>query len=99
MPTITVEIDCRPGSSRPDTYFTQILENIQESKILNNEIREHVYKNWDNNVQPVSKLFGNWTWELPSLEIEQKNVELRNFIMNILTEFYNNGYIRYAGVS
>jgi hypothetical protein len=98
MPTITVEIDCPPGSSRPDTYFRILLSNIQESTILNNEIKEHVYKNWDN-AQPVSKIFGNWTWELPSLEIKEKDEMLRDFIMNILTEFYNNGYIRYAGVS
>ena len=99
MPTITVEIDCRPGSTRPDAYFTQILQNIQESKILNNEIKEHVYTKWDNNVEPVSKLFGNWTWELPSLEIEEKNVDLRNFIFKIIKQFYNNGSIRCGGVS
>ena len=99
MSKIIIELDCLPGSTRPDAYFTQILQNIQESKILNNEIKEHVYTKWDNNIQPVSKLFGNWTWELPSLEIEEKNVELRNFIFKIREHFYNNGLIRFGGIS
>ena len=99
MSKITIELDCPPGPTRPDTYYKQILEYIQENNTLNNQVKEHVITKWDNDAKPVSTSFGNWTWELPALNIEEKNVELRKFIFKIIEHFYSNGLIRCGGVS
>lgn len=75
---LTVEIDCAPGTARPDSYFRVICEDLGIEYF-----------------EPVSRLFGNWTWVMPDLTEEQKKV-YDEFVGNYLKGLYERGRIRYA---
>ena len=83
---IQLEIDCAPGTSRPDFHFKNIQTMFQESD-FNNEIKELVTNKWSVSL-PVSKTFGNWVWELESLEDSTKNKLIMNNILEHLKKIY-----------
>jgi len=93
---IKLEIDCAPRLLRPYIHFNNIITLVQESD-LNNEIKELVVKKWDD-MEPISKQFGNWEWELESLTDETKNDQIVKFVFNYLKKSYTNGEIRYGYV-
>lgn len=43
----TIELDCAPGTPRPDTY----IKGVVEGTAIEGMVKE-----------PQSKLFGNWVW-------------------------------------
>jgi hypothetical protein len=87
---MNIEIDCPPGETRPGYLFKSILEIL--SKHGNQKIKDFSKKNL--NKEPDTKLFGNWTW---NLEIQTEiQGEVQNEFKKRLTEYYNNGIIRYA---
>lgn len=76
MVQTTVEIDCAPGEPRPDLYFEHIWKNI--------------LKRSEEVPQPVSKFFGNWTWEVRYTKDEQSKVA------EYIKDLYHCGCIRYG---
>ena len=73
----TIEIDCDPytGMGRQGDHFKNICKNILHCEYY----------------EPVSKFFGNWTWE-----VEYENEEQREAVKAFLTDLYNEGLCRYA---
>lgn len=57
-------------------------------RVICNEIGIEYY-------EPVSKLFGNWTWGIDHLTPEQKKV-YDEFVPGYLKSLYERGLIRYA---
>lgn len=72
----TIEIDCEPFAPRPDVYFRHIWEEILNRK--------------DSIPQPISKFFGNWTWDIEYTEEEQSKVA------DYIKDLYYHGNIRYG---
>ena len=87
---LLIEIDCAPGKIRPNHFYNLIIECMSQNS--NQNIKE-----WSQNVknlEPDLKLIGNWTW---NLEIESDIYqEVQTIFKQQLTEFYNQGCIRYA---
>ena len=78
----TNEIDCPPGTPRPDSYFNVVIRNTGLSK---------------NDFELVSKLFGNWVWKLkPDQDLIDKFLKARPKFKQRLTSLYDAGKIRYA---
>lgn len=71
-----IEIDCEPFAPRPDVYFKHIWEEILK--------REDPIPN------TVSRLFGNWTWDIAFTEDEQAKVG------EYIKALYRAGKIRYG---
>jgi len=71
----TIEIDCAPEAPRPDTYFQTICETILHKEY------------WE----PISKWFGNWTWEV-TYESKDQQDKVEQYIRKL----YNDGCIRYG---
>lgn len=92
-----LEIDCAPFTKRPDEHLASILVKTQEDKNISNEIKELIVKKWDK-VEPVSTLFGNYIWELESLEDKVKNDKIVNYVFSYIKDLYNSGAIRYGGI-
>lgn len=74
----TIELDCAPGSPRPDAYIGKVLEGTGI------EVRE-----------PVSKLFGNWTWKFDDVSDEKWLLHNDTFAERI-KELHSRGCIRYG---
>ena len=72
----TVEIDCEPFAPRPNVYFEHIWKEI--------------LKRTDPVPEPVSKSFGNWTWDVEYTEDEQSEVA------EYIKDLYHKGNIRYG---
>lgn len=72
----TVEIDCEPFAPRPNVYFEHIWKEI--------------LKRTDPVPEPVSKFFGNWTWDVEYTEDEQSEVA------EYIKDLYHKGNIRYG---
>ncbi len=91
--SIKIEIDCRPGSIRPDTYFNQIITILSKNSLIG--IKEFGEKHMTNFPKPVSQRFGNWIWEMPLVDNE---IIIKAKIINIfkeeLTKYFNSGAIR-----
>lgn len=76
----TIEIDCAPGSSRPDSHL------IMMCNILGLDYNQFVIK---------SKSFGNWEWQVEkSYEDDYKLKQTQ--VESHLTKLYNTKQIRYA---
>jgi hypothetical protein len=86
---LEIEIDCPPGYTRPDVYFKNIVETLKSNE--NKAIRE--FSETLKNLEPVSKRFGNWVWEIDAKNL---HTELQNIFKEKLTEIYNKGGVRYA---
>lgn len=74
----TIELDCAPGTSRPDSYIKGVIKDLALPE------RE-----------PVSKLFGNWTWDYSDIDAELWNA-IKPILANRITKLFNEGYIRYG---
>ena len=74
----TVELDCPPGSPRPDDLIGGILEGTG--------LKER---------EPVSKFFGNWTWDYSDIP-EEKWKRVKEIVAPKIKKLYANGLIRYG---
>lgn len=73
----TIELDCAPGTPRPDAYIGLVVAGTPlEAKLK----------------EPVSKLFGNWTW---AFDIEDSEYP-KEVIKQRVTALYQMGHIRYG---
>ena len=79
---LTIEIDCAPGTQRPDKHFSNILEIIGNSD--NTKINKYIslYKSQNKDLEPYSTLFGNWIWKLNLKDYEYSVVDFQNNIKN-----------------
>lgn len=89
---LIIEIDCQPGSLRPDYFYNNIIDSLQHNQ---NQNIKNEFEKLKNN-KPVSKLFGNWTWKL-DINNTKTESEIQAIFKEKLTQYYNNGAIRYAG--
>lgn len=95
--SLNIEIDCAPGSVRPDVYFKQILNGFtsDEHQELASFSTNYLQQNPD--CKPTTTLFGNWTWDITLNENESKHIKIfQEKFSKQLTNLYNNGLIRYA---
>ena len=76
----TIDLDCAPGPIRPNQLLPGILEDT--GIIIDPE-------------QTVSRLFGNWQWEIPEEQSELYE-KVRETIKDRITALYNKGFIRYG---
>lgn len=76
----TIELDCAPMTPRPDTYIKAVIEGTP----LAGKLRE-----------PVSKLFGNWTWDFSHVSDEDFQ-KARPILKERIIRLHNNGFIRYG---
>lgn len=76
MINTTIEIDCDPwtGMGRQGDHFRHICENILHCDYY----------------EPISKWFGNWTWE-----VKYKDREEQEKVAEFLKELYEEGRVRY----
>lgn len=74
--TLVIGIDCEPCTPRPNTYLKDAL------KVFNMETPENVKK------EPVSKLFGAWTWEFKCLKsvYEEHERELKDYFEDLISK-------------
>jgi hypothetical protein len=78
----SIELDCSPGSPRPDTLITGVLEG---TGLTTEDFKE------------PSTWFGNWTYHLKSEpHLEDKYEEAREVIKERVTDLYQRGRIRYG---
>ena len=86
---LIIEIDCPPLSNRPDYFYNLILNEIM--------LKNDLCRQWVLNVKkinPNTKLFGNWTW---NLDIEDNiKSDVQSIFKEKLELYYNNKFIRYA---
>ncbi len=92
---IYITIGCQPGEPRPDAYFKNVIETLLNKYKWNDcqksFLNQHLEK------EPFSKLFGDWKWELSTNNLTTNDIsDIKKKIGIILTEYYNNGLIRYA---
>jgi len=73
-----IEIDCAPGTPRPDGYFKVICEKLGIEYFA-----------------PASTFFGNWTWEIPELNEEQREI-YDSFVPDYIKGLHSSGKIRYG---
>ena len=93
---ITISIDCAPGSTRPDSYFKYIVNKIGNSTVSQDAkdyIKDYINK------EKHSACFGEWTWNLEEPKKTGVKEEIITFFRTALTEYYNQGAIRYASFS
>ena len=78
---LVIGIDCEPCRPRPDTYLKGALEVFGLATESN--IKQ----------EPVSKLFGAWTWEFKCLEsvYEENKKALENYFEELLEKKYIRG--------
>lgn len=81
---LIINIDCPPGGTRPGHVATQVGMEWTDNK---EELKPGMFLN-------TSRVFGNWTFELESEDIDALEV-LGKKLFNKLTPFYPNT-IRYA---
>ena len=93
MSTLCIEIDCHPGTTRPDIHFKNIMNSLTEVYSNNQLIKEFVEKN--KNIENISACFGNWEWNIKVEDINVYNLVQTHFKKE-LTNLYNSGCIRYA---
>jgi hypothetical protein len=77
---LSIEIDCAPGTMRPDGHFSNMCGQLGISEM------------W---FHSPSKFFGNWEWvvkESHRSDYKSKQDQIETY----LTALYKNGYIRYA---
>lgn len=77
----SIEIDCSPGTARPDTHFKNLLGEI--------DMREDEF-------ELVGKSFGNWTWRVKSESVTRYEAK-RSVVSKLLKKLYDEGVVRYAG--
>lgn len=77
----TIELDCAPATPRPDSYISGVLEGTG-LKVEDFEL--------------VSKVFGNWTWELREESKEEAYAFAKELIKDRIVALYNRGCIRYG---
>jgi hypothetical protein len=76
----SIEIDCAPGTPRPDTVLPLALSNT-EMKV--------------EDFEKTSTFFGNWTY-VPLLEKEELYANSQNTIAENLKQAYAKGKCRYC---
>ncbi len=91
---ITISIDCPPGSTRPNTYFKYIVNEIVGNSNASQEAKDYikVYANKEKD----SACFGEWTWNLEEPKSASVRTEILSFFSASLTTYYHNGAIRSA---
>lgn len=78
----SIELDCAPGSPRPDDLFPGVIEGT-ELKISDFEI--------------VSRLFGNWMFELKAGKARAASfVSAKATLRKRVEALYHTGAIRYG---
>lgn len=94
---ITISIDCHPGSTRPGSYFKYIVNEIVGNSTLSQDAKNYIegYAN----KEPDSARFGEWTWQLEEPKTNIIRTEIIDFFRTALTNYYNQGAIRYASFS
>jgi hypothetical protein len=76
----TIELDCPPGTPRPGDLLPGVLAETEVS--LDPD-------------ETVSRLFGNWMWEIPAAQ-EAAFLKSRNVIKSRIKELHTAGLIRYG---
>lgn len=80
----TIELDCAPGTPRPDSYITEVvrgtaLEGLPEA----------------DSQAAVSRLFGCWTWSFPNVAPEVW-AEVQKVTKPRIEALFRSGRIRYG---
>jgi hypothetical protein len=78
--TYTIQIDCAPGTVRPEYHFTALCEKIGMK---------------EDEFELVSKFFGEWTWKVKHEAIEKYKSQ-QEVVKEFLTNLYKRGDIRFA---
>ena len=91
-----LEIGCPIGSIRPDYYINLLINELVRNKEFSNETKK-IILSWKKQY-PISKLFGEWTYELNISKDLQQNEKVRNIIFNFLNDLYNDNCIRYGRI-
>ena len=93
---LTIEIDCAPQATRPNTYFNNILDILSNSK--NTKIKQFVslYKLNNKELTPITKIFGNWTWKIDLKGYEDISQNVQTTFNEQLVKLYHSNCIRYA---
>ena len=94
---ITISIDCPPGSTRPSSYFKYIVNEIVGNSTLSQNAKDYIEEYADKERDSAS--FGEWTWKLEEPISNSVRTEIIDFFKASLTEYYNQGAIRYASFS
>lgn len=92
--SLKIEIDCPPLSSRPDVYFKNIIIEAENNSVLSNFAKEYIKNNQD--FKPEFTSFGNWGWTIDLKNHKEIGTALEQLFSTKLTEYYNQGCIRYA---
>lgn len=80
MKLFTIELDCAPGSPRPNELLPSVLEGTGVTIDPD---------------ETVSRFFGNWKWQVPDDQVEAYLVA-RDRVKARVTELYRRGLIRYG---
>lgn len=75
----TIELDCAPGTLRPGN----LIEGVVEGTVLEGKLKD-----------PISKLFGNWTWGFEVTDDEWAAAQA--VTKPRIVALYNSGIIRYG---
>jgi hypothetical protein len=93
---ITISIDCAPGSTRPGSYFKFIVNEISNST-LSQDAKDYI-KDYINKEKECAS-FGEWIWKLEEPNKNGVRTDIIDFFRASLTQYYNQGAIRYASFS
>ena len=94
---ITITIDCHPGSTRPDSYFKYIVNEIVGNSDASQEAKDYIKVYADK--EKDCACFGEWTWKLEEPKNNRIREEIISYFRISLTKFHQQGAIRYASFS
>jgi hypothetical protein len=95
MPEINICIDCPPGYTRPNLYFKNIIEKLNETYSENVKITKFIQTN--KNLQQISSRFGSWEWVIKIEECDTDIIDIIKSHFKIeLTKLYQAGAIRFG---
>ena len=94
---ITISIDCPPGSTRPDSYFKYIVNEIVGNSNLSQNAKDYI-KPYVNKEKDCA-CFGEWTWKLEEPKNNSIREEIISYFRISLTKYHQEGAIRYASFS
>ncbi|QKF94220.1 hypothetical protein QKU48_gp0762 [Fadolivirus algeromassiliense] len=75
-----IELDCPPGSTRPDTCLSIVLSGLELT---------------EDDFVITSKFFGEWTFELKQ-EKNETYLKLKKEISERIKKLHDQGFIRYG---
>ena len=95
MPEINICIDCPPGFTRPNVYFKNIIEKLNETYSDNEKITKFIQKN--KILQQISSRFGSWEWVIKIEECDTDIIDIiKSHFKTEITKLYQVGAIRFG---